>query len=111
MAKARILSIVATECSPEDDAKFNKWYNEVHIPMLFKNKDLKKVARYKVTIEKGEKPRYLAVYEFDTKEALSALTASPEFKAAIEEMQETQQNCKFEIKSATTCEPIKTWEK
>jgi len=111
MAKARVLNIVATECVPEDDANFNKWYDEVHIPMLFKNKNLKKVTRYKVATQKGEKPRYMAIYEYDTREALNAFPASPEFKAAIEEMQETQKSCKFEIKGATICEPIKTWER
>lgn len=111
MAKARILNIVATECSPENDAKFNKWYNEVHIPMLMKYKGIKRVTRYKTIEARGAKPRYLAIYEFDTKEDLNDSMASPEFKAALEEMQETQKNCKFEIKSATACEPIKTWER
>jgi uncharacterized protein (TIGR02118 family) len=111
VAKARIINIVATECVPEDDAKFNKWYNEVHIPMLMKYKGIMKVTRYKILEAKQEKPRYLAVYEYDKKEDLDKLTASPEFKAAIEEMQETQKNCRFEIKGATLGEPIKTWER
>ena len=111
MVKARVLNIVATECSPENDAKFNKWYNEVHIPMLLKYQGIKKVTRYKILDEKQEKPRYIAVYEYDTKEALNALTASPEFKAAIEEMQETWKGQMFDIKWAVSCEPIKTWER
>ena len=40
MAKARYLNIVGTECVAKDEAKFNKWYNEVHIPMLLKYKGL-----------------------------------------------------------------------
>ncbi len=111
MAKARILNIVATECSPENDAKFNKWYNEVHIPMLMKYKGIKKVTRYKIRDGEQKKPRYLAVYEFDNKEDLIGMTASPEFKAAREEMEQTWKGQMFDIKWAVSGEPIKTWER
>jgi len=110
MAKPKFLSIVTTECSPELEARFNKWYNEVHIPMLMKCKGLKKTTRYKITEENAVKPRYIAIYEYDSKEALAAVSGSPEFKAAIEEMQTSWKDGGFEIKGATTCEPIKTWE-
>ena len=109
--KSRILNIVSTECAPEDDAKFNKWYNEVHIPMLFKYKGIKKVTRYRMMDEKDKKPKYLAIYEYDNKEALNALPQSPEFKAAIEEMQETWKDKMFDIKWVADYEPIKTWER
>jgi uncharacterized protein (DUF1330 family) len=79
--------------------------------MLFKYQGMKKVTRYKILDEKQEKPRYIAVYEYNTKEDLNALTASPEFKAAIEEMQETWKGQMFDIKWAVSCEPIKTWER
>jgi uncharacterized protein (TIGR02118 family) len=111
MVKARVLNIVATECSPKNDAKFNKWYNEVHIPMLLKYQGIKRVTRYKTMEEKQDKPRYIAIYEYDTKEALNAQNASPEFKAAIEEMQETWKGQMFAIKWGVSCEPIKTWER
>jgi uncharacterized protein (TIGR02118 family) len=111
MAKARILNIVATECAPEKDAKFNKWYNEVHIPIFFKYKGLKKITRYKTIEAQGAKPKYIAIYEYDTKEDLNGMFASPEFKAAREEMQETWKGQMFDVKWAISCEPIKTWEK
>jgi len=110
MAKARILNIVSTECAAKNDAKFNKWYNEVHIPMLMKYKGIKKVARYRMNVEKGNKPTYLAIYEYDSKEALDAMPQSAEFKAAIEEMQGTWKGEMFDIKWAASYEPIKTWE-
>jgi hypothetical protein len=46
-----VINIVATRCQPVDDEKFNRWYNEVHIPMLLKYKKLLGVARYKVITE------------------------------------------------------------
>ena len=48
MADKPVINIVGTRCQPDDDAKFNKWYNEVHIPMLLKCKELKGVTRYKI---------------------------------------------------------------
>ena len=111
MAKSRILNIVSTECASQNEAKFNEWYNEVHIPMLMKFKGIKKVARYKLMDENKDRGKYIAIYEFDSKEDLAALNGSPEFKAAIEEMQQTWKGQMFDIKWALSCEPIKTWER
>ena len=111
MAKPRVLNIVATVCAPKNEARFNKWYNEVHIPMLMKYKGIKKVTRYKIIDEKSEKSRYLAVYEFDDKKSLAEMPKSPEFKAAIEEMQSTWKPEGLDIKWALSCEPLKTWGK
>lgn len=111
MAKERILNMVVTECPSKNTEAFNKWYNEVHIPMLMKYKGLKKVTRYKIMDEHDGKCQFIAVYEYDTKEALNGINSSPEFKAAIEEMQETQKSLPFELKYALACEPIKTWGK
>ena len=110
MAKARILNIVASEC-PNNEAKFNKWYNEVHIPLLFKYKGLKKVTRYQLMGEGRGGAKYLAIYEYDDKAAMDAFPKSAEFKAAIDEMNETMKENKFEIKWAANYEPIKTWER
>jgi heme-degrading monooxygenase HmoA len=110
VAKARFLNIVGTECQARDEAAFNKWYNEVHIPMLLKYKGLKKVTRYKVMGDVKDQAKYLAVYEYDTQEALNGMAASTEFKDAIDEMTETQKKLTFGIKWAAPYEPIKTWE-
>jgi len=37
------------------------------------------------------------------------MSKSPEFKAAIEEMQGTWKGEMFDIKWAVSCEPLKTW--
>lgn len=110
MAKSRILNIVATECLPDTEAKFNKWYDEVHIPMFMKFKGVKKVTRYRLIGDNKDRPKYLAIYEFDTKEDLAALPGSPEFQAAITEMQETWKGKMFDLKWASSYEPLKTFE-
>ncbi len=111
MAKSRIVNIVATECPTAEEAVFNKWYNDIHIPMLMKFKGIKKVTRYKVMEDVKEKCRFLAVYEYDSKEEMAALNASPEFKAAIDEMNGTWKDKKYALTWAMGCEPIKTWGK
>ncbi|MBA7680594.1 hypothetical protein ES703_88915 [subsurface metagenome] len=111
MAKGMILNIVATECSAENEARFNKWYNEVHVPMLLKFKDLKKVGRYQLTGESKDQAKYLAIYGFESKEALDAFPKSPEFAAAIEEMQGSWKDGETTIKWIATYEPIQTWER
>jgi len=111
MAKARIVNIVGTEC-PQDEAKLDKWYSEVHVPLLFKYKGIKKVTRYRLLASsRGQGAKFLAIYEFDDKEAMDAMAGSPEFKAAIDEMNETWKGGMFEIKWAASYEPIKTWER
>jgi heme-degrading monooxygenase HmoA len=111
MTKARILNMVYSECTAENDARFNKWYNEVHIPLLFKYPGLKKVTRYQRMGDNREQAKYLAVYEYDTREELKAFEKSGEFKAAMAESQETWQGGGFEIKGTAVYEPVKTWEK
>jgi uncharacterized protein (TIGR02118 family) len=112
MAKARILNIVATESPPGQEVKFNKWYNEVHVPLLFKYKGLKRVTRYQLIGKGGgQGATYLAIYEYDSEDEMNAFSQSPEFKAAIDEMNETWKGQMFEVKWAANYEPIKTWER
>jgi antibiotic biosynthesis monooxygenase (ABM) superfamily enzyme len=110
MAKGKIINIIVTECAPENDAKFNKWYNEVHIPMLMKYKGIKKVTRYRVIGEEEQRPKFIAIYEYDTKDDLDTLPKTPEFQEAIAEMQETWKGNMPDIKMAISAEPIETWE-
>ena len=110
MAQGMILNIVATECPAENEARFNKWYNEVHVPMLLKYKGLKKVGRYRLMGESEGQAKYLAIYGFETKEALDGLPKSPEFAAAMEEMQGSWKDGETAIKWIANYEPIQTWE-
>ncbi len=107
----KIINMVATECKPEVEAEFNRWYDEVHIPLLFKYQGMKKVARYKLASGPDEFPAYLAIYEFDSPQAYQAYESSPELADARAEMKETWQGGGFEIKWRARYEELKTWEK
>lgn len=106
-----VINVVATQCRPEVEAKFNKWYDEIHIPLLFKFKGMKKVTRYKILRESGEYPAYLAIYEFESQKALEEYETSPELAAGREEMKETWKGEGFEIKWRVQYEAMKTWER
>jgi quinol monooxygenase YgiN len=107
----RVVNLVTTECQPEVEAKFNKWYDEIHIPLLFEFKGMKKVTRYKILKTTEGFPAYLAIYEFEDRQAYEEYEQSPEITAARAEMKETWPGKGFEIKWRVQYEEIKTWEK
>jgi len=103
-----VINIVATRCQPVDDEKFNRWYNEVHIPMLLKYKKLLGVARYKVITESPTLPQYIAIYKYASLKDLQDFSKSPKLAAAAKEMQETWGQ-KIELTSRVQYELIKEW--
>jgi uncharacterized protein (TIGR02118 family) len=104
-----IINVVSTQCQPADEVKFNKWYDEVHIPMLFKSKKLLKVARYKV-IETGKPPRFLAIYNFASLKDFEEFGKGPEMDDAKKDMQATWGQ-KVEVTSRVQYELIREWKK
>jgi len=111
MGTNSIINIVATECQPEAEEKFNKWYNEIHIPLLLKSQGLKKVTRYKVAKKSDDVPTYIAIYEFESRQAFEDYGKSAELAAARAEMNETWKGGGFEIKWRGPYEAMQAWEK
>ena len=111
MPEGMLLNIVATECKPDIEEKFNQWYNDIHIPLLLKYEGVKKVTRYKLQGDNPDQAKYLAFYEYASPEALAGMPGSDAFKAAMEEMQESWPDGGIDIKWTAVYEPIKTWER
>lgn len=66
---SKTLLIAATDVpDPNKEEKFNKWYNEVHVPDIkaVGGKRIPKAWRYKNKKPGPGEPQYLAVYVFDT---------------------------------------------
>ena len=103
-----MINIVATQCQPADEKKFNQWYNEVHVPLLMKFKGMTKVSRYEMTGDVKDFPKYLAVYEFESQKALEAFNNSPELAAALKEMNETWKGG-IDIKWMVQLKLLQTW--
>ena len=65
--KGTALLIVFTDVDIEHDAEFNQWYNQEHLPERLSAPGFMDGARYEAL--KGG-PRYLAVYELESADAL-----------------------------------------
>lgn len=107
MAKKSCLWLVWTRCAPELDAEFNKWYDEVHLPLLNKGGHIASVKRYKLSPEvPSEQPPYLAVYEFKDVATFKAWQTSEALAEARKEMKGTWGGRDMEIKARAFYEPV-----
>ena len=104
-------NMVATRCKSEDQAKFDRWLDEVHIPMLLKCPGMTKVTRYKIAKESQGSPTRLVIYEFKDRKALEEYENSPELAAARKETKETWPGDGFEITWRIQFEEIKAYVK
>ena len=98
MKTEQIMHMVSVQCKPENEAKFNHWMDEVHIPLLLKFQGLISATRYKSLYPSNEYARYMTQYIFESKEAFKAYEASPELAAAIEEMAQSWKQGELEQK-------------
>jgi len=106
-----VMFVVGTQCHPDDDEKFNNWYNETHIPMLLESEHLAGATRYKLSpVTEGEYPAYLALYEYKDLPAFEKWY-STEILAAREETKATWAERDFEVKWTAVYEPLKSWHK
>ena len=104
--------VVGTECPPEAEEEWNRWYNAKHVPDVLKFKGVKKATRYKIIgDDKGEYPKYLVIYEFESRQAAEAYNTSPEFDALRKDWNDNWAKRGAEIKWRLQYEPIKTWQK
>ncbi len=106
-----LMQIVASESTPEKDAKFDKWYTEVHVPMLLGFKGVKQASRYRLKGDNAQCAKYLAIYEFESEEALAEFPKSPAFAAAVRDYENKKEEVGFTMKWAGVYELIKSWER
>lgn len=111
MKKGGVVVLGATDCAPEHDTAYNRWFNEVHIPMLLKFKGLKAVWRGKLLGEAADQPKYVVAYQFDSQKDYEAYQNSAERQAALEEMEESRKEMPFQVKWRLPLEILKIWEK
>ena len=111
MESKSVINMVAVQCRPEAEEKFNTWYNEVHVPMLLKNEGIRRITRYKILSADEQYPNYLTIYEFDSQEAFDAFNTGSELAAAMEEMRDTWREGGYERRWRVQYEAIKTWQR
>ncbi len=101
------LWLVWTRCASELEAEFNRWYDEVHIPLLAKGGHIISVRRYKLSGEiESDQPPYLAVYQFRDVATFKDWLASEVLVDARKEMKDTWGGRDMEIKARAFYEPL-----
>jgi len=111
MAGNVIIQIVASQSTPEKEAEFNRWYSDVHVPMFFGYKGLKKASRYKRIGNDEQSAKYLAIYEFETREALDGFPKSHAFADAGQDFEKRKEAVGFTMQWAASYELLTTRER
>ncbi len=82
------LFIVMAKVKPEDEEAFNRWYNEDHMPKALERfPGVLSGRRYQI-LEGEDEYRFLALYEFESYEAIQATMNSEIIKELIKEYDE-----------------------
>ena len=112
MPAHKIIQIVASESTPAKEKGFNKWYSEVHLPMLFGYESLKRASRYKlVGDDDGNSAKFLAIYEFDSLNDMMAFPDSSAFQDAINDFEDNHEAFGFKMKWVAAYELISELER
>ena len=109
--KQQVINIRGLDCPPELEEKFNSWYNEVHIPMLFESGEIKKVTSFRRISGEDDYPKYIAVYEFEDQQAFERYNSSNALAEARKEARQTWGNRPPLSKWRVQYEAVKTWSK
>ena len=107
----KVILIVANESSPERETEYNEWYDEKHIPTMFRFQGMKRAGRYRLAGENKGASKYLVIYEFDSRQSLEEFPRSAEYAAAIEDFDEKWKDGGFKNNWNASYELIKSWEK
>ena len=85
----KVILIGGVDCTPESEVKFNRWYDEIHIPILLRTGEIERVTRFRRVGDDENYPNHLIVYEFEDQKAFERYEESPEKAEAVEEMKQT----------------------
>ena len=88
MSKRGLLIIMASIAAEKEEV-FNRWYNEDHLPkVLERMPGVLSGRRYKI-MEGEENYQFMAMYEFESYEALEAATKTKQAQQLVREYDET----------------------
>lgn len=72
--------IVRATITSEQEAAFNKWYNEEHVPQVLRYNGAVSGKRYKKLVGPDDKWQYMAVYEFASEKVFEEFQKSGHLK-------------------------------
>lgn len=116
MTNQALIWIVGIQCRAEDEAKFNSWYDDVHVPMLLKGDCVKKVSRFKLADETYHvgtttqpAPNYLTIYEFENQERFDSWMSGKGRTEAGDDKAKTWSENPYEVRWATRYDLLRAW--
>jgi hypothetical protein len=75
--RAPSLLVVRTDIAPEQEADFNRWYSDVHLPDIVGIPGVRSGRRYRLAVDVpgfpgAGVPSYLAIYELESAEVVQS---------------------------------------
>ena len=110
MSAGDVVLVAGTDCPPETEEEFIKWYDEVHIPAILSFRGTTEVTRYRIVTENKEYPRHLVTYRINKKDFEDWLK-SPESAASRSSSKEAVDKFGFLMKWGVRYQVIKEWKK
>lgn len=78
------LFVVRATISKEQEAAFNRWYNEEHVPQVLQYNGAVSARRYKKILG-DDKFQYMAVYEFASEAVFQRFQKSDHLKTLVKD--------------------------
>ena len=109
--KMSAILVVGTKVGPEREEEFNEWYDKVHVPMVLKSPGMVRAYRYQVARVEDDVPKYLAIYELESEEAIKLWEESPEREAARQDRLKRWGETDFTVVLRGYYKHVGAWEK
>lgn len=116
MSDKTVIWVVGINCHADIEAKFNSWYDDVHVPMLLKGDFVKKVTRFKLaqeTYHVGAETQpcatYLTIYEFEDQARFDGWMSSEARNEAGDDKTSTWGDQVYDVQWATRYNLTNAW--
>lgn len=106
-----VIEVVGAESPQKDEAGWNQWYNDVHVPGVLKL-GARRATRYRrldITADAASYPRYGAIYEFESVPAAQKFVTQPDRWAWIDDGMQKYKSVGTSLRWLALYEPIKAW--
>jgi hypothetical protein len=115
------VSGIKYNAGPDKEAKFNKWYEEEHIPIQLKSRGMKKATYYRlnkpfeapiIACKAEDYPDCLVIYEFEDQKAFDDYWTGQPYQEVHQNVLKTwPEGRPFKILWRVAYNTYKTWEK
>lgn len=113
MANGPVIMVMGTECPPEIEEAWSRWYTEKHVPDVLKFSGIRNATRYRIRPGQAkanpECPKYVAIYEYENWQAVEGYNNSPQRQAAVKDWNDNWAPKGARLAWRIYYQPIKSW--